>query len=96
MIVGVLRVEIYMDSNRSLKEKRQILKGIMQRVKSKFNNVSISEVDSHDLWQRATIGVSFVSNDTPIVNSTLDQVFGFIDSTGLVQIMNREIEIIHF
>lgn len=84
-----------MDGNRSLKEKRQVLRKVIQRVKSKFNNVSISEVDSLDLWQKATVGVSFVSNETPHVNSTLDQVMGFIEAMGVVRILNRSLEILH-
>lgn len=96
MVIGVLKIELYMNGNRSLKEKRQVLKSLIQRTKSKFSNVSISEVESHNLWQRATIGVSFVSNETPYVNSTLDQVLRFIDSLGIVHIVAREMEIIHF
>lgn len=96
MVIGILRFDLYIEGARSLKDKRQILKGLIQRVKSRFNNVSISEVGSHDLWQRATIGISFVSNETAYVNSILDQVTGFIDSTGLVSLGEREFEIIHF
>jgi uncharacterized protein YlxP (DUF503 family) len=96
MVIGILRFDLYIEGARSLKDKRQILKGLIQRVKSRFNNVSISEVGSHDLWQRATIGISFVSNETAYVNSILDQVMGFIDSTGLVSLGEREFEIIHF
>ena len=96
MVIGALRIELYIDGNRSLKGKRQMLRSVIQRVKSRFGNVSISEVDSQDLWQRATIGVSFVSNDAPYVNSVLDQVSGFIESMGIVQIVCRDLEIIHF
>lgn len=96
MVIGVLKIELYMNGDRSLKEKRQVLTSLIQRIKSKFSNVSISELDSHDLWQRATIGVSFVSNETPFVNSTLDQVLRFIDTSGIVHIVAREIEIFHF
>ena len=96
MVVGLLKIELYMNGNRSLKGKRQVLRSLIQRVKSKYVNVSISEVDSHDLWQRATIGVSCVGNETPYVNSTLDQVLKFIDTAGIVHILNREMEIIHF
>jgi len=96
MVIGILRFDLHIEGARSLKDKRQILKGLIQRVKSRFNNVSISEVGSHDLWQRATIGISFVSNETAYVNSILDQVMGFIDSTGLVSLGEREFEIIHF
>jgi uncharacterized protein YlxP (DUF503 family) len=95
MVIGVLKIEFYMDGNRSLKEKRQVLKKVIQRVKSKFNNVSVSEVDSLNLWQKATIGVSFVSNEVPYVNSTLDQIVGFIEAMGVVRILDRELEIIH-
>ncbi len=96
MIIGVLRVDLYIDGARSLKDKRRILKGLIQRVRSKFNNVSISEVGSNDLWQKATIGVSVVSNETRFVNSVLDKATDFINSTGLVRIGNRKLEIIHF
>ena len=96
MVIGILRIELYLAGARSLKDKRQVLKGLIQRVKSRYNNVSISEVDSLDLWQKATIGISFVSNETAYVNSVLDQVTGFIDSTGLVSLGERDFEIIHF
>jgi uncharacterized protein YlxP (DUF503 family) len=95
MVIGALRIEIYIDGNRSLKGKRQMLRSVIGRVKSRFGNVSISEVDSQNLWQKATIGVSFVSNDAPYVNSVMDQVSGFIESMGVVQIVSCDLEIIH-
>lgn len=96
MVIGILRIDLYMNGSRSLKAKRQILKSLIQRVQSRFNNVSIAEVGSNDLWQKATIGISFVGNETRYVNSVLDQVTGFIESTGIVQMGGRELEIIHF
>lgn len=95
MVIGILRIDLYMDGNRSLKEKRQTLKSLIHRAKSRFNNISIAEVDSNDLWQKATIGVSFVSNERRHVNSMLDQVSDFIESTGIVQMGSRELEIIN-
>jgi hypothetical protein len=85
-----------MNGNRSLKDKRQTLKSLIQRIKSRFNNVSVSEVGSHDLWQKATIGISFVGNESRFVNSVLDRVTQFIESTGVVEMGQREFEIIHF
>jgi uncharacterized protein YlxP (DUF503 family) len=85
-----------MNGNRSLKAKRQTLKSLIQRIKSRFNNVSVSEVGSNDLWQKATIGISFVGNESRFVNSVLDRVTQFIESTGVVEMGNREFEIIHF
>ncbi len=95
MVVGIVRIDLYMDGNRSLKDKRQTLKSLIHRAKSRFNNISIAEVDSNDLWQKATVGISYVSNEKRHVNSVLDQVADFIDSTGLVQMGNKELEIIN-
>lgn len=96
MVIGILRIDLYMNGNRSLKAKRQTLKSLIQRIKSRFNNVSVSEVGSHDLWQKATIGISLVGNESRIVNSVLDRVTQFIESTGVVEMGQREFEIIHF
>ena len=95
MFVGILRIELYMEGNRSLKDKRQILKSLIQRTKSKFNNISIAEVGSNDLWQKATIGICTISNEKRLVNSLLDQVSDFIDSTGIVEMGTKELEIIN-
>jgi uncharacterized protein len=96
MVIGILRIDLYMNGNRSLKAKRQTLKSLIHRVQSRYKNVSISEVGSNDLWQKATIGISFVGNDTRFVNSVLDQITLFIESSGIVDMGNRELEIIHF
>ena len=59
MVVGVLRLELLLPENHSLKGKRSVLRAIKARVQNKFN-VSIAECEDHDLWQRATLGVSQV------------------------------------
>lgn len=95
MVVGILRIELYMEGNRSLKDKRQTLKSLIHRAKSRYKNISIAEVDSNDLWQKATIGICTVSNEKRLVNSILDQVTDFIDTSGDVQMGKREFEIIN-
>src|SRR5437016_10955727 len=59
MVVGVLRLELLLPENHSLKGKRSVLRTIKARVQNKFN-VSIAECADHDHWQRATLGVSQV------------------------------------
>ena len=56
MVVGILRLTLYLPENHSLKGKRQVLRAIKARVRTKFN-VSIVESDSHDMWQRAELGI---------------------------------------
>ena len=94
MNVGMCRVYLRLPENMSLKGKRQVLKSITTRVRSKFN-VSIAEVDDHELWQLATLGICCVSNEKQHVNEVLSKVVDFIVKSRFdVEILNYEIEIL--
>ena len=95
MVIGVCHLELLLHENFSLKGKRQILRSILQRARTRFN-VSISEVADHDLWQRAVLGICAVGNDRQRVNSILDQVINFIEDTRLTDVADSQIEIINF
>ncbi|MGK7346697.1 MAG: DUF503 domain-containing protein [Candidatus Nitrospinota bacterium M3_3B_026] len=77
MVVGVLRVHLALRGNRSLKGKRQVVRSIKDRVKSRFN-VSIAEVDGHDAHQRALLGISVVAVDAPHADSQLQQALRLV------------------
>lgn len=96
MIVGIARFELYMSGNRSLKDKRRLVKGLVDRARSKFPSLSITEVDSLDATAKATMGLGYVSNDASLVNSVLEKVFSHIESTGDFRLGRREMEIIRF
>jgi uncharacterized protein YlxP (DUF503 family) len=94
MNVGVCRVKLRFPENLSLKGKRQVLKSITTRLRSKFN-VSVAEVDDHELWQLATIGVCCISNDNRYTNEVLSKVADFIINGRFdVEILDYEIEIL--
>ena len=95
MVVGVCRLELLLHENFSLKGKRQVLKSILQRARKRFN-ISISEVEDQDLWQKAVLGVCAVGNDRQKVNSTLDQLLNFIEETHLVDLADSELEIVNY
>ena len=61
MVVGLLTVELHVSGSHSLKEKRMVVRRVKDRLK-KFN-VSVSEIEHQDLWQRAGIAVVTVSTD---------------------------------
>lgn len=95
MNVGALVVRLRLPENHSLKGKRRVLKSITAQVSNKFN-VSVAEIDDHDLWQLATLGVSCVSNDGRHANQVLSHVVNFIeDIRGDAEIIDYEIEIVH-
>jgi len=95
MVVGVLRLELRLPENHSLKGKRSVLRTIKARVQNKFN-VSIAECDDHDLWQRAILGVSQVGGAEGHVDSCLRQVVQFIDSLQLAELGEERLEFLHY
>jgi uncharacterized protein len=95
VVVGVLRLELLLHDNHSLKGKRSVLRTIKARVQNKFN-VSIAECDDHDLWQRATLGVSQVGSDQPHVDSCLRNVVHFIEDLQLAEVGEERLEFLHF
>ncbi len=94
MNVGVCKVRLRLPDNLSLKDKRRVLKSITARVGNKFN-VSVAEVDDHDLWQSTTLGICCVSNNKRYTNEVLSKIVDFIvDGRFDVEILDYEIEII--
>lgn len=95
MVVGVCRLSLIHHAGNSLKAKRGVVNRIKSRVASKFN-VSIAEVGSNDLWRRIELGMAIAGNDGPHVNSQLDKVQNFVSSLALAEIIDSQIELIHF
>ncbi len=94
MNVGVCKIRLRLPENLSLKGKRRVLKSITSRISNKFN-VSVAEVDDHDLWQLATLGVCCVSNDGRFTNQVLSKVVDFIANGRFeVELLDYEIEIL--
>jgi len=94
MNVGVCRIELCLPENLSLKGKRRVLKSIVARVKNRFD-VSVAEIDDQELWQLATLGICYVSNNNRHANEVLSKVVDFIVNGRFeVEILNYEIELL--
>jgi uncharacterized protein YlxP (DUF503 family) len=94
VVVGTLKLSLYIHNNHSLKEKRKVVKSIVARVRNKFN-VSVAEVGSNDKWQMIELGISAVGNDRRFVNSSLDTILSFLESLYLGEIVDSSIEILN-
>jgi len=81
MLVGVMKVQIYMQGIASLKDKRHIIKSVIGRLQSRFN-ISISEVEHQDSKTTAVLGIAVVSNDAVFVDQQLDSILGFMRNDG--------------
>ncbi len=79
MIVGTLQIVIEIPCNDNLKGKRRVLKGLMDRLRDRFN-VSVSEVANQDLHQLATIGIACVGTSKSVVNGVLQEVINFVEA----------------
>ena len=94
MVVGILRIELLLQDNRSLKGKRKIVKSMIDKVKHRFN-VAIAEVGSNDKWQKIELGISAVGNDRRHLDASLNKVLTFLESLYLAEIVHYETELIH-
>jgi uncharacterized protein len=62
MPIGLLTLEIHIPDARSLKDKRQVIRSLKDRLRANFN-VAVAELDHQDLWQRSRVGVVSISGD---------------------------------
>jgi uncharacterized protein len=95
MIVGVLKLKLMIPENHSLKGKRGVLKSIQARVANQFN-VAVTECGDQELWQSALLGFAAAGTTQPGVEKTLSSVVDFIDSLGLAELRESEIECFHY
>ena len=91
MLVGVMYVEMHLPSVTSLKGKRQIVQSIKAGIRNKFN-VSISEVDYQDLWQRCALGVAGVSGERAPLDRDFQNILKFINSRHDLEVTQHNIE----
>lgn len=94
MVIGVCRVVLSIDEAFSLKEKRHILKSIVERLRSRFN-ASVAEVGLNDKWKNAMIGISCVSNEAGHADSMMANVVNFIENDGRVVLVDYSTETIY-
>ncbi|MEC4680347.1 MAG: DUF503 domain-containing protein [Nitrospirota bacterium] len=93
MIVGLCTVELHFPDAQSLKSKRKVLVSLKTKLQNQFN-ISIAETDENDLWQKATLGIVSVANETARVNQTLDHVLNVIRGNPSLELLRSQIEIL--
>ncbi|PYS54277.1 MAG: DUF503 domain-containing protein [Acidobacteria bacterium] len=70
VVIALLTLDIHIPHAHSLKDKRMVVRRLKDRLRSKFN-VSISEVDHQDLWQRSQLSVVTVGSDEGFLERVL-------------------------
>ncbi|MEK6537983.1 MAG: DUF503 domain-containing protein [Nitrospirota bacterium] len=93
MTVGLCTIELFIPESGSLKGKRQVIKSIKDRIRQKFN-VSVAEIEDHDLWQKTVFGIACVGNDKKYINSVLDKIIDLIEKEHSVELLKHNIEFV--
>ena len=92
MIVGSLRVRLLVRESRSLKDKRQVVRSIKDRLRNHFN-VSVAEVEAQDHRQLAILGVAMVSNEAGHLRTAFAQIVEALRSHPVAELIDHQIEV---
>jgi uncharacterized protein len=77
MTIATAQITMHLFGVHSLKEKRRIVKSVIERLKNKFN-ASVSEIDDNDNKLKALIGISIAGNNGRHTGSQLDKMLDFM------------------
>ena len=94
MLVALTRFDLRIPGSGSLKEKRHVVKGLTAGIRNKFN-VSVAEVDHHELWQRTAIGVAVVTGEGHHARRVMHEVERYVDTWPAVEIIDSELSMHH-
>ena len=91
MVIGLLTLDLHFPGARSLKDKRQALRSLMDRIRQRYN-VAVAEVEHQDLWQRSRVAVVALNTDRGHLDSTLDRIAGEAATARGVELVQAERE----
>jgi len=93
MSVGLLTLELHLAEAQSLKDKRQVLRSLKDRLRAHFN-VAVAELDFEDTWQRSVVGVVTLANEDHHVEETLQKVLAEADNVLGPLVVNHSVELL--
>ncbi len=92
MYVGSLRARLLLREARSLKDKRQVLRSIKDRLRNEFN-VSVAEVEGQDNRQLIVLGVAMVGNERKFVRTALEQIVAALRVHPVAELLDHELDV---
>jgi uncharacterized protein YlxP (DUF503 family) len=92
VLVALTRFDLRIPGSGSLKEKRHVVKTLSAGIRAKFN-VSVAEVDHHELWQRTAIGVAAVARESYHARKVMHEVERFIERHPGVETIDAELSL---
>src|SRR5688500_11757308 len=87
MWVLAARFDLHVGAAESLKDKRRVLRPVIDGLRSRFN-VGVAEVEGQDKWQRAGVGVALVGADARVLEQALRQIERFVCSHPGLEVLS--------
>jgi uncharacterized protein YlxP (DUF503 family) len=91
MPIGLLTLEIHISDAQSLKDKRQVLRSLKDRLRAHFN-VAVAELGHQETWQRSRVGVVTISGDGKHLDESLQAIAEESERVLGRGLVSREIE----
>ena len=92
MLVALERFDLRVPDSHSLKQKRHVVKSLTSALRSKFN-VTVAEVDHHDLWQRTAIAVAAVGSQEYHLRKVMHEVERFVERWAEVELIDARLSL---
>ena len=92
MLDAVERFDLRIAGSGSLKEKRHVVKTLSAGLRSKFN-VSVAEVDHHDLWQRTAVAVAAVAKEQYHARKVMHEIERYVERHPRVDVIDVDLSI---
>jgi uncharacterized protein YlxP (DUF503 family) len=94
--IGACVVTLHLEASGSLKEKRQVIRSLQERLRRQFN-VAVAEVEEQDAWKTAVLGLTVVGNEAGHAARQIERIVEAIEETRLdAEVVDRQVEIISF
>ena len=92
MIIGTLRVRLLLREARTLKDKRQVLQSIKDRLKQSFN-VSVAEIEANDNRQMIVLGMAMVGNEAHPLKKALGEIVEALKTHPIAEFLDYELDV---
>lgn len=93
MTIGYAEIDLRLEGCNSLKEKRHIIKGQLEKIRRSLG-VSASEVGDQDLWGNAVVGICFVSDNAQVAGRQIDRAIESFETLAGVEVVGLQRDLI--
>jgi hypothetical protein len=92
VVVGTCRADIFISDSNSLKDRRRVVRSILEHLRRNYN-ISATELEDNRLWRRTVLGVACIANEAKSADQTLSRVVRYLDTHPQIRLLDCQVEI---